>query len=1075
MVLDLREIELLANGNSKYDPKLQAVIQALRYLKTNGIDTGKIKDYNDLLQILKDWQNIDLKYEKTIIGEIDKVLKNGIVPDKITLDRLVASYDKFLSTKPARIKLKSRVYELAMSRISNHAIGNWKNEIITSTMKDISKNHPDYSKTQKETIQKNIENQIDQKLAGEPTEKKERVEYKIDPRDIRDKYMDAKDVESWIKENHLTTDLKKEQIEELKKGLEEAKNLRIKVDEIKGEINNNAKNIVNQVENKLDVKLPSETKDALINDIKLSFDSENTKTEIGEKLFSRFDDKLKIAPEKTGEIKNIIEQGYKTKDALVESIKDSYGIIREEIIPETIAQKVKTDGVEKAAEYIRELKIKDGETFTRLILENKDAITANVIRSEVAIEQTGTFLIIENAILEKNVKLEAVNDLINNLIEKNAIQVNSPTFVKNLRGFIQNDSLTSGIYKQYTEEIDNFIGLEIKKRAFSPDKIEQVLQNLQGIEGVVQTKTVELQTAEFIKSNSEIVAFHRWELVDKEVLAEMARMNPEIAPYLLDKKLQFPKGMSLEKIGVLQADILIAERLSHFVRDFYHPKLFQMGWDGGVKGFIKQYESLKGELIKNLNIFPYGMKKCANLEKFYVLVKNNPKIAFQIDMGQKIARVYQRLDWLTFGSLTRTGQAEHWIAFSKTFFGRPGEGIARMWLNNFVKGAKARTPEQALAKFLGKMGKELGKRVVGDITAGIGNIVSTAASTAVSTAASAVGKKGLQAILKGIISNIAGAASGGIAKAIIVALDILKKLGKPISKFLKSMGFDSKKIGRWLKDTLGIGPGAFMAGLAAVGGFLVALPTMIMAFATAMLAVAGPYIAIILGGLFLYQLFIGQQVSSLVPPKKYGDKPDPVVEVPKKDEKICYVTRDGVELALIPIDSKDVCKTNIDNPVCDKKEKILTYVGEKFCAVKNKDLCYLESHVYEMYVKMINAATDYLKKYDLLKVAYGYRDYGGQVEMWDSYCSNKHESSCPASGCTPKDDTTAACPGTSIHQTGRAIDLNFNNETEGGEYLIWLNNNAHKYGFERTVSGEPWHWEYTAKLLAGEKEKCEGD
>jgi LAS superfamily LD-carboxypeptidase LdcB len=107
-------------------------------------------------------------------------------------------------------------------------------------------------------------------------------------------------------------------------------------------------------------------------------------------------------------------------------------------------------------------------------------------------------------------------------------------------------------------------------------------------------------------------------------------------------------------------------------------------------------------------------------------------------------------------------------------------------------------------------------------------------------------------------------------------------------------------------------------------------------------------------------------------------------------------------------------------------------------------------------------------------VDYGYRDFAGQVEMWDSYCSNKHEDSCPVSGCTPRDTTIAACPGTSIHQTGRAIDFKFGLKN-GGEYLRWLNDNANKYGFEETVSGEPWHWEYTAKLLDGETPECEGD
>jgi zinc D-Ala-D-Ala carboxypeptidase len=55
----------------------------------------------------------------------------------------------------------------------------------------------------------------------------------------------------------------------------------------------------------------------------------------------------------------------------------------------------------------------------------------------------------------------------------------------------------------------------------------------------------------------------------------------------------------------------------------------------------------------------------------------------------------------------------------------------------------------------------------------------------------------------------------------------------------------------------------------------------------------------------------------------------------------------------------------------------------------------------------------------------------------------------------------AARPGHSNHQSGRALDLRI---SEPGT-LAWLDENARRYGFRRTVRGEPWHWEYvgTAK------------
>lgn len=52
----------------------------------------------------------------------------------------------------------------------------------------------------------------------------------------------------------------------------------------------------------------------------------------------------------------------------------------------------------------------------------------------------------------------------------------------------------------------------------------------------------------------------------------------------------------------------------------------------------------------------------------------------------------------------------------------------------------------------------------------------------------------------------------------------------------------------------------------------------------------------------------------------------------------------------------------------------------------------------------------------------------------------------------------AARPGYSNHQNGRAVDIYID------DYAVyeWLKKHARKYGFERTVKREAWHWEYVA-------------
>jgi D-alanyl-D-alanine carboxypeptidase len=50
----------------------------------------------------------------------------------------------------------------------------------------------------------------------------------------------------------------------------------------------------------------------------------------------------------------------------------------------------------------------------------------------------------------------------------------------------------------------------------------------------------------------------------------------------------------------------------------------------------------------------------------------------------------------------------------------------------------------------------------------------------------------------------------------------------------------------------------------------------------------------------------------------------------------------------------------------------------------------------------------------------------------------------------------AARPGHSNHQNGRALDIHLDSPAT----FVWLEANARRFGFRRTVKGEPWHWEY---------------
>jgi D-alanyl-D-alanine carboxypeptidase len=68
----------------------------------------------------------------------------------------------------------------------------------------------------------------------------------------------------------------------------------------------------------------------------------------------------------------------------------------------------------------------------------------------------------------------------------------------------------------------------------------------------------------------------------------------------------------------------------------------------------------------------------------------------------------------------------------------------------------------------------------------------------------------------------------------------------------------------------------------------------------------------------------------------------------------------------------------------------------------------------------------------------------------------------------------AARPGRSNHQRGTAVDIAVRNTTT--LTYEWLATNACRFGFRRTVSSEPWHWEYRPRTTPSpaEGEDCLG-
>ncbi|MDW3179468.1 MAG: D-alanyl-D-alanine carboxypeptidase family protein [Acidimicrobiia bacterium] len=92
---------------------------------------------------------------------------------------------------------------------------------------------------------------------------------------------------------------------------------------------------------------------------------------------------------------------------------------------------------------------------------------------------------------------------------------------------------------------------------------------------------------------------------------------------------------------------------------------------------------------------------------------------------------------------------------------------------------------------------------------------------------------------------------------------------------------------------------------------------------------------------------------------------------------------------------------------------------------------------------------------------WGYRSNLKQIELRQQHCGTSEFAvwEMAASACSPP----TARPGQSMHERGLAIDFTYNGgsmTSRSNPGFVWLNNNAHRWGFVNLPS-EPWHWSTT--------------
>ncbi len=111
---------------------------------------------------------------------------------------------------------------------------------------------------------------------------------------------------------------------------------------------------------------------------------------------------------------------------------------------------------------------------------------------------------------------------------------------------------------------------------------------------------------------------------------------------------------------------------------------------------------------------------------------------------------------------------------------------------------------------------------------------------------------------------------------------------------------------------------------------------------------------------------------------------------------------------------------------------------------------YISEEIVEFYLKLVNQAeADGVP----LPLKSGFRTYPSQEYLYTGYIRR-----LPGFN-------KAARPGFSNHQDGYAYDFAIGGYNGNPRY-DWLKKHSYKFGFVRTVNGEPWHWEYRPQVAA---------
>ncbi|MFA6184566.1 MAG: NlpC/P60 family protein [Candidatus Shapirobacteria bacterium] len=420
-----------------------------------------------------------------------------------------------------------------------------------------------------------------------------------------------------------------------------------------------------------------------------------------------------------------------------------------------------------------------------------------------------------------------------NPVEQKIVELGEK-ITKNLNGDgnLKNE-LESKIKSIFGEEEIKTSGEEIK------DLIEVVSKNLiveDKKETEIEVKKIKIEMNKWKKENVDGINEFKKEVFEKKLLEETKKMNPD---------LKAEESNNVRAYGKLVSEIYFSESIIDEQKDEalqnnnqFGPGKLENAWTDlrGVTNFLtkkpeevkeikNRYESIRG-VLKNVNL-PKDIKEVRSFENV-ISGFNDQGVSNLFSRTQGYLGWYRRVDKLTGG----------WL--NKTMFGTKQKLISKIGnqaISEFAKNSLGVIAEQGFQKGI--------STVLSGILSGGVKAAATTGTAAAAGAATAAGAAAISAT--GI---------GAIVVAVAAAAKILKNV---VSKIAEKLGIGIKK---GLEENFGKVGGAIIGG----GMFIVGLPFLLIGAVSA--AVMGPIILLVFGGLFGYQILMGNSVSSLVPPEE---------------------------------------------------------------------------------------------------------------------------------------------------------------------------------------------------------------